>query len=286
MPDIFSRKNIMRIEFDFEQDWEQWFFLTSDWHLDSEYFKKNVFLDHMETVAKRNAMVIAAGDIFDGMQGRQDPRRNNKALRDYIKTDAYFDEILAANVKTLAPFAKYLTMIGYGNHDTSIIKNNGTDMIIRLVDRLNLDHGGNVKVGGYGGWIRFAIKEKERNNKLLATKRIKYFHGAGGEAPVTKGTIQTNRQGVYLPDADVILNGHSHTEYVLSVARERISSKDSTYKDLQTFIRTPGYKDAYDDGSGGWEVERGGVPKPIGSCWMRAFRVGKGIEMEFTAAVK
>lgn len=28
---------------------------------------------------------------------------------------------------------------------------------------------------------------------------------------------------------------------------------------------------AYGDGSGGWEVERGGVPKPVGAYWLRLY---------------
>jgi hypothetical protein len=99
--------------------------------------------------------------------------------------------------------------------------------------------------------------------------RLKYFHGAGGEAPVTRGVIQTNRQAVYLPDADIVVNGHSHNSYYIPISRERLSAKGRQYFDIQHHLRTPGYKQSYGDGAQGWDVTRGGVPKPIGACWVK-----------------
>jgi hypothetical protein len=34
-------------------------------------------------------------------------------------------------------------------------------------------------------------------------------------------------------------------------------------------VRTPGYKDEYRDGAGGWAVEKGHPPKPTGCAWLR-----------------
>ena len=33
----------------------------------------------------------------------------------------------------------------------------------------------------------------------------------------------------------------------------------------------PTYKEEYIDGYGGWHVERGAAPKPIGAVWLRLF---------------
>ncbi len=117
--------------------------------------------------------------------------------------------------------------------------------------------------------------------------RVKYFHGAGGEAPVTRGVIQTARQAVYLPDANVVLNGHNHHQYVIPIARERLSNKGRHYSDIQYHVRTPGYKQDYGDGTKGWNVERGGVPKPIGAVWMilKCTSMNK-IRAEFMPAIK
>ena len=118
------------------------------------------------------------------------------------------------------------------------------------------------------------------------SRRLKYHHGAGGDAPVTKGTIQTNRQAVYLPDADIVVNGHSHNAYVLPLARERLNDKGVVTRDLCYFIRTPGYKDDYGDGSGGFAIETWKPPKPLGSVWIRFYLNKHQIETEVIPAIK
>ncbi|MGW8179437.1 MAG: hypothetical protein ACWGQW_11865, partial [bacterium] len=50
------------------------------------------------------------------------------------------------------------------------------------------------------------------------------------------------------------------------ITRERLSDMGKHYFDTQHHIRTPGYMQAYGDGTTGWEVTRGGVPKPLGGC--------------------
>jgi hypothetical protein len=135
-----------------------------------------------------------------------------------------------------------------------------------LVSYLNNKTGSRIIHGGYGGWLRIVLRV---DGKPHGSINIKYFHGAGGEAPVTRGVIQTNRQAVYLPDADVVVNGHSHNAYWIPITRERVGGKGDHYFDTQHHIRTPGYMMSYGDGTTGWEVTRGGVPKPLGSCFVK-----------------
>ena len=103
------------------------------------------------------------------------------------------------------------------------------------------------------------------------SKNLKYFHGAGGGGPVTRGVIQTNRQAVYLPDADIVVNGHTHDAWYMPIQRERISDQGIIYQDIQHHIRTTSYKDEYKDGKGGWHVETWRPPKPIGAAWLRFY---------------
>jgi hypothetical protein len=114
--------------------------------------------------------------------------------------------------------------------------------------------------------------------------RIKYHHGAGGGGPVTRGTIQTNRQAVYLPDAEICVNGHTHDSWILPIARERLSERGKVSRDLIWFVRTPGYKDEYADGSKGYHVERWAPPKPLGACWVRLFYRDGGIGIDAVQA--
>ena len=71
------------------------------------------------------------------------------------------------------------------------------------------------------------------------------------------------------PDADIIVTGHSHNEWVFPITRLRLTQKGTAYKDRQTHIKIPTYKDDYGDGSAGWVIERGMPPKPIGAFWIK-----------------
>jgi hypothetical protein len=234
-------------------------FITSDVHFDSVFCNRQQFFKDMNSAIDIGYEIIIVGDFFDAMQGRFDPRRDMRHLRPEYRRKDYYDVIVKDALDQLKPYKKHIVMVTEGNHEQSVLKNAGTDLVDRLVTGLSTPANPTYK-GGYGGWIRI---QEERG-----MTPIKYFHGAGGEAPVTKGAIQTNRQAVFLPDAEVVLNGHSHNAYWIPLARERLSPNGQHYFDLQHHVRTPGYAMTYGDGMTGWEVTRGGVPKPIGGCYL------------------
>lgn len=264
---------------DVKSGWEQWIMFSSDRHFDSAHCDRALMKQQLDKALERKAMIIDVGDFYDCMQGKFDPRRSYSGLRPEYKVDTYLDEIVSDAARFMKPYAGNILMIGRGNHDNGIIKNNGTDLISNLVYRLNADNGTNVQVGGYGGWIRFLFKISGHGQGM----NIKYFHGSGGGGVVTRGVIQTNRQAVYLPDADVVVNGHIHDSYIVPISRERLSIKGNPYQDIIWFVRTPTYQDDYGDGTTGWHVERGAPPKPKGCAWMRLWcEDGKTVKSECT----
>ena len=224
---------------------------------------------HFDEAKRRNARIFVFGDWFDAMQGRYDPRRSMPELRpEYARRDDYYDFLIKDAADWLASYAQNIDVMADGNHELSVLKAANTNIMDRLVADLNRSNGSHINHGGYGGWIRFMFSV---GGVPQLSVKLKYFHGSGGEAPVTRGAIQTNRQAVYLPDANIIVNGHSHHAYYIPVSRERLSNKGQQYFDIQHHIRTPGYKQSYGDGTTGWDVTRGGVPKPIGSAWCRLY---------------
>jgi len=274
--------NVLSAYFDVSANWEQWFLLSSDRHHDSINCNRELEKKHLDKALEREALIIDAGDLVDACQGKFDPRRSYNELRPEYRREDYYDVVVNDAVTFYKPYAKNWLLMGRGNHETAVKRNASTDITSRIVGSLNSSDNCHVIEGGYGGWVRFMFDR----NKHKSSLNMKYYHGAGGEAPVTRGVIQTNRQAVYLPDADIVMNGHNHNEYTLSIKRERISNKGKLYFDLCHFIRTPGYCDYYGDGFDGWEVERGGVPKPNGCVWMRMFMYGDLINVEFTADVE
>lgn len=243
----------------------QWIMFSSDRHFDSVHCDRKLMKADLEKAKERNALIIDVGDMFDVMQGRYDPRRSYDDLRPEYKTSTYLDDIVEDAADFFKPYAENFLVIGRGNHDQTVLKNSGTDIISNLVYHLNRENNANIVAGTYGGWVKMLFNV----SSARTSKNIKYFHGSGGDAPVTKGTIQTARQAVYLPDADIVVNGHSHNAYILPLERERISNNGRVYTDTSWYIRTPSYADHYGDGTVGWEVERWGSPKPRGCIWAK-----------------
>lgn len=232
-------------------------FVASDIHFDSVYCNRYQFFKDLDYALEMNCDIYINGDFFDAMQGRFDPRRDMSQLRPEYRRADYYDYIVKDAANFLLPYANRIIMISKGNHELSVLKNANTDLLVRLCEILSTEEH-DVLIGEYGGIIMM--------NYEKSIVPIKYFHGSGGEAPVTRGAIQTNRQAVFLPDFQVILNGHSHNSYWIPISRERVTNSGVHYFDIQHHVRTPGYKMDYGDGTTGWEVTRGGVPKPVGGA--------------------
>jgi len=253
--------------------------LSGDRHHDNAHTDRALEKRHLDLARERKALVIDVGDLFCAMQGKYDPRSSKSALRDEHKRDDYLDALVEEAAKFYGPYADLFAVLGQGNHESSILNRLGTNLTNSLVRELNGINKANgservVKAGGYGGWIKFQFKIRKTVGQNL---NMKYFHDAGGGGPVTRGVIQTNRQAVYLPDADFVLTGHVHEAWVVPITRERLSTQGKISQDIQWHIKVPTYKQEYGDGSGGWHVETGKPPKPLGCCWIRLWLEGSEV---------
>lgn len=248
--------------------WEQWVLLSSDRHHDNPHCRQDLELEHLELARERNALVFDFGDLFCAMQGKYDPRRQLGDVRPEDNGPDYLDRLVKHAAEFYAPYAGLIQLISPGNHETAILDHSGADLTSNLIHRLNSDHGGHVHRGYYGGWVLFQFVVRQTQQE---SKRLKYHHGSGGGGPVTRGVIDTNRQSVFLPDADVVVNGHTHDQYHVPIARERLTKGGAVTRDLVHYIRTGTYKDEYGEGKGGFHVEKGRPPKPLGAVWLRFY---------------
>jgi hypothetical protein len=259
-------RNVHNIEIDCRKEKEHWFLLSSDQHWDNPDSNRDMFERHLKEAQEKDAMVFIFGDFFCAMQGKYDKRADKAKVRPEHQTSMYLDSLVDTAAKWLMPYRDVIAVIGLGNHETAIIKRHETNLTERLVERLNIGHKEKVFMGGYGGWIWFSFGRGGGGNKSL---NLKYFHGSGGGGPVTKGVIQSQRQAVYLPDADIVVSGHVHEQYLIAHTQERLSHQGQVYLTDQWHVRTPTYKDEYKDGSYGWHVETGKPPKPLGAWWLK-----------------
>lgn len=259
-----SHRNVVTVRCDGKIGTSFRFLLRSDAHHDNPKCDQALERRHLAEAVESGAGIIDAGDLFCMMQGKYDKRADKSACRFEHQSGDYIDAVIRTAAEFYQPFAHHFIVIGEGNHESAIRKRHETDPTTRLVERINTEAKSQIQRGGYGGWVRFMF----HRNTWQDSRILHYYHGTGGGGPVTRGVIQTNRLAVFNPDADIVLTGHTHDEWILPITRQRLSNAGVPYHDEQLHVRTPGYKDAWDDGYGGWETERMLGPKPKGAAWL------------------
>jgi hypothetical protein len=247
------------------------YLLMSDLHWDNPKCDRDLLKKHLDQALKENAKVFINGDLFCVMQGKGDPRGNKSDILPEHNNARYLDSVIKTASEWFLPYAEIIEVVGYGNHETSVLKHQETDVLERFVERLNtLANPKNpVNLGGYGGWIvtRF-IGKANATKKPTYIHKIKYHHGFGGGGPVTKGTIQHQRMANATQGADVIWMGHVHEDYELTYSFEFLDNLCNVrHKDI-LMLRTASYKEEYQDGFGGFHVEKGRPVKPLGGRWL------------------
>jgi hypothetical protein len=253
---------------------EQRVLLQSDVHWDNPACDRALLSAHLEAAKAAHAPVLDNGDWFCAMQGKWDKRANKNDLRPEHQCGEYLDSLVKTSAEFLAPYREILTLRGQGNHETGVLKRHETNLTERLVERLRSQGAPQAYLGGYGGFVVFSVVYEGTRKSAF---KLHYHHGHGGGGPVTRGVIQTNRQAVYLSDADLVWTGHTHDSWTVPIARVRLNNENTAIEHTrQVHFRTPGYKEEYGSGYGGWHVERGGPPKPTGAAWLVFKHVSRG----------
>ena len=255
-------KNIHEIQMDGKQ---VKIAMLSDIHWDNPKCDWKLLKRDLDYCKENNIPIMVNGDFFCLMQGRGDRRGNKSDIRPEHNNAKYLDSIVETAVEWWSPYAHLLTVIGYGNHETAIIKYQETDILQRFVDLLNYKNGTQVYAGGYTGWI--VVRQTFETN-VVSSFKIKYAHGSGGGGIVTRGAINLTRALEMYEDFDVFTMGHIHENAARNDVRDTITSNSKVgyrhdHKQIHLML-TGTYKEEYGDGSKGWHVERGAPVKPTG----------------------
>lgn len=278
-------RNVHDIRMRYHRGFEQWFLLRSDAHHDNPHCNQEMERRHLQMALERDAGIIDNGDLFCAMQGNYDPRKSKEDIRPEHQCNNYLDALVRTAADFYEPFSQSFIVIAQGNHESSILKRHETNLSERLVATLNERTGSRIRYGGFSGWVRFCFeRDGERRGAGTQTINLWRHHGYGGGGPVTRGVIQTNRQAVYLPDAHIVMTGHTHDGWIMPIERLRISSHGVISKDKQWHIKIPTYKEEYGDGFGGWHIERGAPPKPVGAYWLRFYYERNAVRFEIIFA--
>lgn len=272
--------NIHVVDFAAEDaEWDQWVLLSGDRHHDNPHTDHDLELQHLDEAVRRRAAILDVGDLFCAMGGKADPRASKHGVtrEEHAMANDYFDSLVRHAAEFYSPYAKHFIAIGRGNHESSVLKRQETDLTTRLCERMSTMTGHHVQAGGYGGWVQFRVTIGMNKRTALS---LKYFHGSGGGGLMTFDTLRVRRQASYLPDADVIVCGHVHESWWMKIGRERLVSQNGVYRTVlesQHHVRTGTYKDEYGSGAGGWHIEKGGPPKCLGAVWMRLYLERRGM---------
>lgn len=259
--------------------------LNSEWHLsvccmsdihrDSSKCDETLFRKHLDEAKRRGSIVLIAGDLFDAMQGRDDPRRSVEELQAQYHTSSYFDALVMDTAEFFLKDYKDLHFIfALGNHETSVLTHNSTNLIDRLVYAMNTQ-GGHALGGGYYGWLRFMFSRGNSNRK---SKKLYWHHGKGTSAVMSFGTLESRRQASYI-EADIFLNGHNHQGYYVPLKKITLSDSGRQRADTIHFLRTPGYKFSGIEAEQrhGYDIERHPEPTTRGCIFVGFTIDGKEI---------
>ena len=237
----------------------------SDIHFDIPKCDRGLLVRHLDYAVRHSCPILINGDFFCLMQGKYDPRRSKKDILPQHNKVNYLDAVIEEAVEWWLPYHHLMTVVGYGNHETAIIKNVETDPLQRFVDMINYRAGTDHKIytGGYGGWINLYIQK----STSCFSKWLYYYHGSGGGGEVTKGVIQNQRQMAQIEGADIIWMGHVHELYAMqhTIKSVHTTTMKPILKDVW-HVRTATYKEEFGDGYMGYHVEKGRPPKPLGGA--------------------
>ena len=242
-------------------DWEQWYLLRADAHWDNPLCDRKLYKRHMDQARERSAGIIHIGDLFCLMQGKYDPRADKSSVRPEHNCADYLGAVEDDAVAQHEPYKDLFVLISDGNHETAILKRHEYNILRRFCRRLGVPH------GSYAGWILFRFQAVGGGRRR--TVRLFYHHGSGGGGPVTKGTLWPVKHAAIVPDADIVIGGHIHEQWLFPIERDRVSDAGVTYLDKQYHLCLPTYKQEYTHA--GFHTERGRPPKPLGAWWLKFY---------------
>lgn len=240
--------------------WRQSYLLMADVHWDNPYCDRKLLKRHLELAKSEGLGVLCIGDWFCAMQGKYDKRASKDDIRPEHQGGNYLDLLVDTAAEYLEPYRENLVMLSDGNHETAIRNHLETDLLARLCGALGVQH------LGYSGFVRFMFEAAGGGRRI--SKRLYFHHGAGGGGPVTKGMIQTARRAASV-DADIFATGHIHESFAAENPIVRLNDAGRETIAQQWHIQLPTFKQEYDL-RGGFHVERGRPPKPLGA-WRLTF---------------
>jgi hypothetical protein len=265
------------IKHTFKTGWEQWYLLTGDEHWDSPECYIQLLHKHLKQAKERNALWINNGDFWEAISSKDDRRGSKETLIPKHNKGNYLDRLVDDGIDEFRPYLNMLVQMGTGNHEQTITSRRETDLVQRFIDKANdKDIRGDlppIKRAGYTSWVRFMFQRGGAGGARRLSHAMKLEHGTGGNSPVTKGTIQTNRRAARTEGATFFVSSHIHEQWNLSGIVETLNITTSKVEQrLTKHVQVGSYRrDFSEEGAGTWIMQKSGTPKPVGGTWIRFY---------------
>lgn len=256
---------------DIRPGWEQWYLLTMDAHWDAPECYIKLLHQHLAEAHEKGALIIDGGDWFEAISGFGDPRGSKGTIREeHVKT-TYLDALVDDAIDEFRPYLNHFAYMGTGNHEQAVTIRKETDVTARFIEKANALRGKLPPIhrAGYTGWVRFMFE----SGGARVSHAMKVEHGTGGNSPVTRGTIQTNRRQARTEGATFFVSGHIHEKWNMPIPVERLNESTSRVELREVeHIQNGSYRmDFRTDGTATWAMMKMGTPKPIGGWWIRFY---------------
>jgi hypothetical protein len=212
--------------------------LFSDTHMDSSDCDLILLGKHLDFCVKDNRYILFDGDLVDGILLGD---RKRATPHHITNTDNQLNVKLNQIYEFLKPYQKNILFIGRGNHEESIMKYNGLDVLEMITTMLNMGQEHKILYGNYANFLRFTFKEQGKNMRQYHYD-IYAHHGCGGSAPATKGMLDFSAltKGI---NADLIWIGHKHNSLIdYSAPIMHIDQNGEVILKNRQCIQTPSYQ--------------------------------------------
>ena len=245
------------------------YLLISDVHFDSPKCNRKLLKQHLDEAVAKGAGIMCFGDWFDSMQSRNDRRGNKSDLRAENKVANYVDSLVDSTVDFLKPYKQNLVLFSSGNHESSFVQKLETDLIYRVVQQLDSP---NFYQGGYQGFIRFHHLVSSTSTRSTTL----YYHHGNWLGNISKGMLATIRYASIVPDANIVVSGHTHDRWCTEHNQLRLTQNGTIKNVSQLHIKVGCYKDESTE-INGWHTEKVTFAKSLGGFWLTFQREGDDV---------
>jgi hypothetical protein len=213
----------------------------SDLHFDVPHCDRKQLKSDLDWCMDNGYKMIFNGDLLDAILLRDSKRAVNSRVS---SRDAQINEKVNEIVDFLTPYVENIIYMGQGNHETSVWKYSGVDVLDWIVVSLNrLKKNGLIVKGGYQGFLRLSYAYKGDKSSRL-TYDIFIHHGSGmSAAPITKGMIDFDRM-IKSTLADLYVLGHKHNAiHDYSIPLTMLTQKGRVVTKNRRALMTPSYSE-------------------------------------------